>query len=173
MKNKVLTGILLIFFLIALFFASFVLFNKYNETYSYDQVTSGIIDGLNYKDLKTEEVEDILFFVAEDLKDKKDLKVMVFERDFLFKSRYRKKYEEEKSDVISSIYYGTDKSGYILVFGRNSEENPIDSFEVVSEKTKKVDVKEKGIILEVMRGKAKDVKNLRIEYNQKEQEKTN
>ncbi|WP_055078116.1 hypothetical protein [Lagierella massiliensis] len=173
MKNKVLTGILLIFFLIALFFASFVLFNKYNETYSYDQVTSGIIDGLNYKDLKTEEVEDILFFVAEDLKDKKDLKVMVFERDFLFKSRYRKKYEEEKSDVISSIYYGTDKSGYILVFGRNTEENPIDSFEVVSEKTKKVDVKEKGIILEVMRGKAKDVKNLRIEYNQKEQEKTN
>lgn len=173
MKNKVLTGILLIFFLIALFFASFVLFNKYNETYSYDQVTSGIIDGLNYKDLKTEEVEDILFFVAEDLKDKKDLKVMVFERDFLFKSRYRKKYEEEKSDVISSIYYGTDKSGYILVFGRNTEENPIDSFEVVSEKIKKVDVKEKGIILEVMRGKAKDVKNLRIEYNQKEQEKTN
>ena len=173
MKNKVLTGILLIFFLIALFFASFVLFNKYNETYSYDQVTSGIIDGLNYKDLKTEEVEDILFFVAEDLKDKKDLKVMVFERDFLFKSRYRKKYEEEKSDVISSIYYGTDKSGYILVFGKNTEENPIDSFEVVSEKTKKVDVKEKGIILEVMRGKAKDVKNLRIEYNQKEQEKTN
>lgn len=173
MKNKVLTGILLIFFLITLFFASFVLFNKYNETYSYDQVTSGIIDGLNYKDLKTEEVEDILFFVAEDLKDKKDLKVMVFERDFLFKSRYRKKYEEEKSDVISSIYYGTDKSGYILVFGRNTEENPIDSFEVVSEKTKKVDVKEKGIILEVMRGKAKDVKNLRIEYNQKEQEKTN
>lgn len=173
MKNKVLTGILLIFFLTALFFASFVLFNKYNETYSYDQVTSGIIDGLNYKDLKTEEVEDILFFVAEDLKDKKDLKVMVFERDFLFKSRYRKKYEEEKSDVISSIYYGTDKSGYILVFGRNTEENPIDSFEVVSEKTKKVDVKEKGIILEVMRGKAKDVKNLRIEYNQKEQEKTN
>lgn len=173
MKNKVLTGILLIFFLVALFFASFVLFNKYNETYSYDQVTSGIIDGLNYKDLKTEEVEDILFFVAEDLKDKKDLKVMVFERDFLFKSRYRKKYEEEKSDVISSIYYGTDKSGYILVFGRNTEENPIDSFEVVSEKTKKVDVKEKGIILEVMRGKAKDVKNLRIEYNQKEQEKTN
>ena len=173
MKNKVLTGILLIFFLIALFFASFVLFNKYNETYSYDQVTSGIIDGLNYKDLKTEEVEDILFFVAEDVKDKKDLKVMVFERDFLFKSRYRKKYEEEKSDVISSIYYGTDKSGYILVFGRNTEENPIDSFEVVSEKTKKVDVKEKGIILEVMRGKAKDVKNLRIEYNQKEQEKTN
>lgn len=150
-----------------------MLFNKYNETYSYDQVTSGIIDGLNYKDLKTEEVEDILFFVAEDLKDKKDLKVMVFERDFLFKSRYRKKYEEEKSDVISSIYYGTDKSGYILVFGRNTEENPIDSFEVVSEKTKKVDVKEKGIILEVMRGKAKDVKNLRIEYNQKEQEKTN
>lgn len=173
MKNKVLTGILLIFFLTALFFASFVLFNKYNETYSYDQVTSGIIDGLNYKDLKTEEVEDILFFVAEDLKDKKDLKVMVFERDFLFKSRYRKKYEEEKSDVISSIYYGTDKSGYILVFGRNTEENPIDSFEVVSEKTKKIDVKEKGIILEVMRGKAKDVKNLRIEYNQKEQEKTN
>lgn len=173
MKNKVLTGILLIFFLTALFFASFVLFNKYNETYSYDQVTSGIIDGLNYKDLKTEEVEDILFFVAEDVKDKKDLKVMVFERDFLFKSRYRKKYEEEKSDVISSIYYGTDKSGYILVFGRNTEENPIDSFEVVSEKTKKVDVKEKGIILEVMRGKAKDVKNLRIEYNQKEQEKTN
>lgn len=173
MKNKVLTGILLVFFLTALFFASFVLFNKYNETYSYDQVTSGIIDGLNYKDLKTEEVEDILFFVAEDLKDKKDLKVMVFERDFLFKSRYRKKYEEEKSDVISSIYYGTDKSGYILVFGRNTEENPIDSFEVVSEKTKKVDVKEKGIILEVMRGKAKDVKNLRIEYNQKEQEKTN
>lgn len=173
MKNKVLTGILLIFFLVALFFASFVLFNKYNETYSYDQVTSGIIDGLNYKDLKTEEVEDILFFVAEDVKDKKDLKVMVFERDFLFKSRYRKKYEEEKSDVISSIYYGTDKSGYILVFGRNTEENPIDSFEVVSEKTKKVDVKEKGIILEVMRGKAKDVKNLRIEYNQKEQEKTN
>lgn len=150
-----------------------MLFNKYNETYSYDQVTSGIIDGLNYKDLKTEEVEDILFFVAEDLKDKKDLKVMVFERDFLFKSRYRKKYEEEKSDVISSIYYGTDKSGYILVFGRNTEENPIDSFEVVSEKIKKVDVKEKGIILEVMRGKAKDVKNLRIEYNQKEQEKTN
>lgn len=150
-----------------------MLFNKYNETYSYDQVTSGIIDGLNYKDLKTEEVEDILFFVAEDVKDKKDLKVMVFERDFLFKSRYRKKYEEEKSDVISSIYYGTDKSGYILVFGRNTEENPIDSFEVVSEKTKKVDVKEKGIILEVMRGKAKDVKNLRIEYNQKEQEKTN
>lgn len=150
-----------------------MLFNKYNETYSYDQVTSGIIDGLNYKDLKTEEVEDILFFVAEDLKDKKDLKIMVFERDFLFKSRYRKKYEEEKSDVISSIYYGTDKSGYILVFGRNTEENPIDSFEVVSEKTKKVDVKEKGIILEVMRGKAKDVKNLRIEYNQKEQEKTN
>ena len=150
-----------------------MLFNKYNETYSYDQVTSGIIDSLNYKDLKTEEVEDILFFVAEDLKDKKDLKVMVFERDFLFKSRYRKKYEEEKSDVISSIYYGTDKSGYILVFGRNTEENPIDSFEVVSEKTKKVDVKEKGIILEVMRGKAKDVKNLRIEYNQKEQEKTN
>lgn len=173
MKNKVLTGILLIFFLTALFFASFVLFNKYNETYSYDQVTSGIIDGLNYKDLKTEEVEDILFFVAEDVKDKKDLKVMVFERDFLFKSRYRKKYEEEKSDVISSIYYGTDKSGYILVFGRNTEENPIDSFEVVSEKTKKVEVKEKGIILEVMRGKAKDVKNLRIEYNQKEQEKTN
>lgn len=173
MKNKVLTGILLIIFLTALFFASFVLFNKYNETYSYDQITSGIIDGLNYKDLKTEEVEDILFFVAEDLKDKKDLKVMVFERDFLFKSRYRKKYEEEKSDVISSIYYGTDKSGYILVFGRNTEENPIDSFEVVSEKTKKVDVKEKGIILEVMRGKAKDVKNLRIEYNQKEQEKTN
>lgn len=173
MKNKVLTGILLIFFLTALFFASFVLFNKYNETYSYDQVTSGIIDGLNYKDLKTEEVEDILFFVAEDVKDKKDLKVMIFERDFLFKSRYRKKYEEEKSDVISSIYYGTDKSGYILVFGRNTEENPIDSFEVVSEKTKKVDVKEKGIILEVMRGKAKDVKNLRIEYNQKEQEKTN
>ena len=172
MKNKVLTGFLIIFFLTALFFASFVLFNKYNETYSYDQITSGVIDGLTYKDLKTEKVEDILFFVAEDLKDKKDLKVMVFEKDFLFKSRYRKKYEEEKDDVVSSIYYGTDKSGWILVFGRNTDENPIDSFEVVSDKTKKVDVKEKGIILEVMRGKAKDVKNLRIEYSQENQEKT-
>ena len=150
MKNKVLTGFLIIFFLTSLFFASFVLFNKYNETYSYDQVTSGVIDGITYKELK----------------------IMVFEKDFLFKSRYRKKYEEEKDDVVSSIYYGTDKSGWILVFGRNTDENPIDSFEVVSDKTKKVDVKEKGIILEVMRGKAKDVKNLRIEYSQENQEKT-
>lgn len=172
MKNKVLTGFLIIFFLTALFFASFVLFNKYNETYSYDQVTSGVIDGLKYENKKTEQVEDIIFFVADDLENKKDLKVMVFEKDFLFKSRYRKKYEEEKSDVISSIYYGTDKSGWILVFGRNNEENPIESFEVVSDKVKKVDVKDKGIILEVMRGKAKDVKNLRIEYSQEDQEKT-
>lgn len=172
MKNKVLTGFLLIFFLAALFFASFVLFNKYNETYSFDQVTSGVIDGLKYENLKTEQVEDIIFFVADDLENKKDLKVMVFEKDFLFKSRYRKKYEEEKSDVISSIYYGTDKSGWILVFGRNNDENPIESFEVVSDKVKKVDVKHKGIILEVMRGKAKDVKNLRIEYSQEDQEKT-
>ena len=172
MKNKVLTGFLLIFFLAALFFASFVLFNKYNETYSFDQVTSGVIDGLKYENPKTEQVEDIIFFVADDLENKKDLKVMVFEKDFLFKSRYRKKYEEEKSDVISSIYYGTDKSGWILVFGRNNEENPIESFEVVSDKVKKVDVKDKGIILEVMRGKAKDVKNLRIEYSQENQEKT-
>lgn len=172
MKNKVLTGFLLIFFLAALFFASFVLFNKYNETYSFDQVTSGVIDGLKYENLKTEQVEDIIFFVADDLENKKDLKVMVFEKDFLFKSRYRKKYKEEKSDVISSIYYGTDKSGWILVFGRNNEENPIESFEVVSDKVKKVDVKDKGIILEVMRGKAKDVKNLRIEYSQEDQEKT-
>lgn len=172
MKNKVLTGFLLIFFLAALFFASFVLFNKYNETYSFDQVTSGVIDGLKYENPNTEQVEDIIFFVADDLENKKDLKVMVFEKDFLFKSRYRKKYEEEKSDVISSIYYGTDKSGWILVFGRNNEENPIESFEVVSDKVKKVDVKDKGIILEVMRGKAKDVKNLRIEYSQEDQEKT-
>lgn len=172
MKNKVLTGFLLIFFLAALFFASFVLFNKYNETYSIEQVTSGVIDGLKYEDSKIEQVEDIIFFVADDLENKKDLKVMVFEKDFLFKSRYRKKYEEEKSDVISSIYYGTDKSGWILVFGRNNDENPIESFEVVSDKVKKVDVKDKGIILEVMRGKAKDVKNLRIEYSQEDQEKT-
>ncbi|MDO5017925.1 MAG: hypothetical protein Q4E02_01360 [Lagierella massiliensis] len=166
MKKKILTGFLLILFLSSLFFASYVLFNKYNETYNIDNIKRGHIDGLIYDDFKTKKLEDVLFFVGDTKKDKENLKVMVFEKDFLFKSRYRKQYDEQKNEDLNSIYYGTDKSGYILIFGKNPKENPIKSFEVISGITKKFRVDEPGIILEALKGKAKEIKNLRIEYEQ-------
>ncbi len=168
MKKRVVTGLLLILFVTAFFAAGYVLFNKYNETYGYDQLSRGYIDRVQYNEPKVKEEEDILFFAAQDNKDEDDLKIMVFEKDFLFKSRYRKRYEEVKSENLNSIYYGTDKDGYVVIFGKNTAESPINSFEVISSDSEKFDVKEKGTILEVMKGKAKDIKDLRIEYDQEE-----
>ncbi|WP_300410866.1 hypothetical protein [Lagierella sp.] len=170
MKKRVVTGLLLILFVTAFFAAVYVLFNKYNETYGYDQISNGRVDRINYKDPKVKEEQDILFFAAEDNKDKESLKIMVFEKDFLFKSRYRKRYEEVKSQSLNSIYYGTDKDGYIVIFGKNTKDSPINSFEVISSESKSFDVKEEGTILEIMKGKAKDIKDLRIEYDQEQSE---
>ena len=163
MKEKKFVKIMFVIILIMTTFVAYKLYGRYNSTTPLEQIVSWTgnqeKEYSNYK-----ETEDLLFYTSRVGSYPNYL--YIWERDTIFKNRYWKndvflseaiqenedietEYEDIETEDVSIAYTGTETKGYVMVYGFNSKEKPIENYTITINGEKITKTPKEGIILEI------------------------